>query len=148
MWISIGKCSQNIKIKRIPDENNNKVTKTHEYCSTNKATGRMFSKWCIIMLKSYSEIVTTMDLNQKQYNALLDTISWDTSPEKRLWCSSAPLPLPVLSFVNHVSMPSCKPTLKGKGKEEMSQQMYCVWECRPAPLWKLIWISEDNEPDE
>ena len=41
-----------------------------------------------------------------------------------------------------------QPTLKGKGKEEMSQQMYCVWECRPAPLWKLIWISEDNEPDE
>ena len=116
MWISIGKYSQNIEIKRVTTWNNNKVTKNHEYCSTNKAKGRAFNKWCDHALPQWTRT------NSNVIHSL-EKFSWDTSLEKCLWCSSAPLPLPMLSISIHVSKPSLKPTLKGAGKVEISQQM-------------------------
>ena len=146
MWISIGKCSQNIKIKRIPDENNNKVTKTHEYCSTNKATGRIFSKWCIIMLKSFLR-----ELPRWTWIKSNIMHSWTQLAGTLLQRNVYDVPLPLSPFqCCHLSI-MCLCHLanqhwKGKGRQRCPNK--CVWECRPAPLWKLIWISEDNEPDE
>ena len=113
MWILIGKYSQNIEIKRVTTWNNNKVTKNHEYCCTNKAKGRAFSKGCAHELLQWTRINSNIIHSLAKF-------SWDTSLEKCLWCSSVPLPLPMLSISNHVSKPSCKPTLKGTGKAEIS----------------------------
>ena len=113
MWILIGKYSQNIEIKRVTTWNNNKVTKNHEYCSTNKAKGWAFSKGCTHVLLQWTRINSNIIHSLAKF-------SWDTSLEKCLWCSSVPLPLPMLSISNHVSKPSCKPTLRRTGKAEIS----------------------------
>ena len=110
MWISIGKYSQNIKIKRVTTWNNNKVTKNHEYCSTNKAKGWAFSKWCDHALPQWTKINSNIIHSLAKF-------SWDTSLEKCLWCSSSPLPLPMLSISNHVSKPYCILSSIDRGRE-------------------------------
>ena len=90
MWILIGKYSQNIEIKRVTTWNNNKVAKNHEYCSTNKAKGWAFSKWWDHALLQWTRINSNIIHSLAKF-------SWDTSLEKCLWCSSVPLPLPMLS---------------------------------------------------
>ena len=62
----------------------------------------------------------------KPWTYTLRHISWDIFPEQRLLCSFTPPPSPLPKLLNNsVSIPSCRPTLRGAGKAVLVFQQIC-----------------------